>query len=264
MALIVAAGFGAAGMAVWAPPGDRQLAGVTNSSPEPIPQALAAVAEPAAVDDSRDSAQPAAGSALAFVPDAEVIEAPPPETEVVETPPPNPDALAELPPPPAGAAPIAPADPSLDDTASTTTPPGELPSEPSTTASIAPDLSAEEQAAALEALEAPLPRPRPEPSPEIVAALNAQPAPDVIPEPPVTGADVVPDVVPVYGPNGVRIYRPVRRLAGAPQRVPPVDPFFHPALTPAEYQALLERRAWAQHYAAQRRAGAAPRIITLP
>jgi hypothetical protein len=257
MALIVAAGFGAAGMAVWAPPGDRQLAGVADSTPEPIPQAPAAVTEPAAVDDPRDSAQPAAGSALAVAPDAEVIEAPPPETEVVETPPPNPDALAELPPPPAGAAPIAPA----DDTASTITLPGELPSEPPTTASIALDPSAEEQAAALEA---PLPRPRPEPSPEIVAALNAQPAPDVIPEPPVTGADVVPDVVPVYGPNGVRIYRPVRRLAGAPQRLPPVDPFFHPALTPAEYQALLERRAWAQHYAAQRRAGAAPRIITLP
>jgi len=246
---------GAAAAAIWASPGSQQLEGL----PKPTPQTLATVTESPAISDPQDTTRSAANSALAVDAPAEVIDAPPPETEVVEAPP-NPNALAELPPPPpAGATPLEPAAPPLGDTASTALP-GELPNEPQTTASIAPDRSAGEQTVALEA---PLPRPRPEPSAEFVAALNAPPASAVIPEPPVARMDV-PDVVPVYGPDGVRIYRPVRRLARAPRPLPPAPFSFHPGLTPAEYQALLERRAWAQHYAAQRRAGAAPRIITLP
>jgi hypothetical protein len=35
-------------------------------------------------------------------------------------------------------------------------------------------------------------------------------------------------------------------------------------LTPAEYQALVERRAWAERYTAERRTGIVGRILTLP
>jgi hypothetical protein len=263
MTLVLAAGLGTAALALWKPSDNPQLAAVSDLTPESMRQEPVPVAKTAALTDPQDSADRAAGTPLPADSVAEVTEAPPPETEVVETPPPNPDALAELPPPPAGAAPAMPAAAPRGDTAATSamTPlSARSPSEPQTTASIAPESSTEEQVVALEA---PLPRPRPEPSPEIVAALNAPPAPEIVPEPTVTRMLGAPDVVPVYGPNGVRIYRSIRRPV-FPQQLSPTDPFFRTSMTPAEYQALLERRAWAQHYAAQRRAGASPRIITLP
>jgi hypothetical protein len=108
--------------------------------------------------------------------------------------------------------------------------------DPETTASIDAGPSPIEEPAVLEP--ARLPRERPEPP----ATVGQQDTPTVVEEPGFVPADGM--EVPVIGGPG-------------PQGVPvvPFDPLNPPAtLTPAEYQALLERRAWATEYAARRRA----------
>lgn len=122
------------------------------------------------------------------------------------------------------------------------------PIEPESTASITPapeDALVENEAV----MEARLPRQRPEPP----AGLRSDPSETAVIEP-VIVYDNAPNPQPVE-PAPLPIFG---------------QPFPRATLTPAEYQALLERRAWAQQYAAQRRAFAerqaeyAPPVILPP
>lgn len=183
------------------------------------------------------------------------------------------DDVASTPPVDASLLP-APSDTDVEDTAATDVP--EPAAEvPPITASIeqAPDALAPQTT-----VEARLPRSRPEPpaavverasGPEVVAA-EEPPIPDsdlplVVSEPPQTEAEVasIESDVPVYGPDGpVRVYRHIRRTPYPPVLGRAVFP--RRSLTPAEYQALVERRAWAERYTADRRSGVIGRILTLP
>lgn len=140
---------------------------------------------------------------------------------------------------------------------------------PQTTASIAP---APEQTPILEPR---LPRQRPEPPASFTQTAAAEAAPDplVIPEPDVPLVVSEPEVRVIGGPEFPALYaevprqpnrplRPVRRLL--PGIGPVYDSSYPATLTPAEYQALLERRAWAQRYSAERRTRAEGRITFLP
>jgi hypothetical protein len=155
------------------------------------------------------------------------------------------------------------------------------------TEGTAPDAVPPAEAAVLEpdvidgqpTVEARLPRARPEPPASVVerasepqvAALEDDPAipdselPLVVSEPPLTDTELpvasADSDVPVYGPDGpVRIYRHIRRI------YPPIirRTFSRRMLTPAEYQALVERRQLAERYTAERRSGIIGRVLTLP
>ena len=105
---------------------------------------------------------------------------------------------------------------------------------PETTASIEPAPVAEEPAI----VEARLPRQRPEPPadlPRTVAAADPSPPVVFAPSPP-----------PGYAPGPAPLFDPMNP---------------RPTLTPAEYQVLLERRAWAQNYVSRRRALAEQRAM---
>lgn len=285
VALLVLAGIGAALATNLWDTRERiyELAALPMLASEPTADAEQAPATQAA-DVEPTPAEPETEVA-AIGPDPDAVDVPPPETEVAEIPPPDSATIEELPPPPPGAAPIEASEPVESEGASAPVPPEEAFGQTSSKPPDEEELSGPETTASVESMpidaesapvvEPRLPRVRPEPSPEVVAAANAAPEPEplVIPEPeipmilgePETTLGEIPDSVPVYRPGQVRIFGPIRRLAGAPRPLPLDDPSFQRTLTPAEYQALLERRAWAQHYAAQRRAGgASPRIITLP
>lgn len=145
---------------------------------------------------------------------------------------------------------------------------------PETTASIEPASEAAESAPIVEAR---LPRQRPEPpasfierasAPQVAALeepdISAPDSPLIVSEPPPTEAEIasVEPEVPVYGPDGpVRVYRHIRRMPYPPV---PGRAFPRRTLTPAEYRALVERRAWAERYTAERRTGIVGRILTRP
>jgi hypothetical protein len=168
----------------------------------------------------------------------------------------------------------APSDTAVENTAATDAPVS-ADDAPAVTASVEAIL---ETLAPPPIVEARLPRSRPEPSASVIERASRSevvvseepPIPDsdlplVVSEPPQTEAEVasIESDVPVYGPDGpVRVYRHIRR---APY--PPVlgrAAFPRRTLTPAEYRALVERRAWAERYTAERRSGVIGRILTLP
>lgn len=118
--------------------------------------------------------------------------------------------------------------------------PEDLPSEPmttgpETTASIDPAPADAEPSSIVEAR---VPRQRPEPP---AAAPRSSPADDPAPR---------------------VVHAPASPPGFAPGSAPPYDPMNpRPTLTPAEYQVLLERRAWAENYSARRRAVAQRRVL---
>ena len=180
------------------------------------------------------------------------------------------DDVAAAPPVDASLLPASPDANAADSAATEGTAPDAVP--PAETASTEPD--------AIEAqptVEARLPRARPEPPASVVerasqpqvVALEEPEIPDselplVVSEPPQTEAEIasVESDVPVYGPDGpVRIYRHIRR---APYPLLPGRAFPRRSLTPAEYQALVERRALAERYTAERRTGIIERVLSFP
>lgn len=279
-----------AGAAYWnGGSGETEVAALSSVQPEsaePVEAAdtAEAVAEPADAVEATDvelaSVEPEDEAAL--LPDqdanaaatadaADEVEAPAPEIapEIAELPPESEPAVetfqtpvAEVPPvelPPAAETPVLNATPEIPPADGI--PPVELIEQPEMTASIEPAI--EEASAPI--IEPRLPRQRPEPPASFTQTASSDPL--VIPEPDVSEIPVVgePDRPTVYAgtePQPLRVYRPIRRLL--PGIGPVYDPNYPTTLTPEEYQALLERRAWAQRYSAERRQQAEDRVIFLP
>lgn len=286
MVFCLAVLLGSSAAAFWYARGDAAVETAALPAAETIVDVEPATSAPAVVTEPETQV-------AATEPDAEAADVPPPDdTEVAETPPLETEAA------PGGAGSLSNVA-SLPEDAGLLTQPSPSKAAASDAAAAdteAPATDAPEMTASIEPMsdgaepqpvvDARLPQPRPEPPASVLATLEPAPAevPLVISEPEATPGELPlvisepparpdepeiamaePDQVPIIGAGEpVRIFKPIRRLHFAPMANRVYDPYARPTLTPAEYQALLERRALAQDYVARRRFMAERRIFTLP